>query len=89
MQRTIKEVQAAVITNLKARDLVKKMSQTDKVEFLAGAMTVLNAAYQTEEEKKTDKLAAAVPPIWVISIMSGRVDDLTKGEESPGGETVH
>lgn len=85
----VKKVQDAVITNLKARNNVKIMSDEGKVEFLAGAMTVLHAVYKTEEEAKDDKLSAAIPPYWVIAIMSGMVNELLQDEKSPEGETVH
>ena len=88
--KEVKKVQDAVIANLKARKEFQQMSERDIVEFMAGAMTVMHQVYRTEEDEKSGNLAKAVPPLWVIAIMSGRVEDLlVGGEKSSEGEIVH
>ena len=88
--KEVKKVQDAVIANLKARDTYHQMTEKDKVEFLAGAMTVMHNVFKTEEDEKSGNLAKAIPPLWVIAIMSGTVEDLlVGGEKSSEGEIVH
>lgn len=76
----LKTVQDSILNGLWARDQLKPMTEADKAEFLTGAMTTLNAVYATDEEREANKLAAAIPPYWVIACMTGGVSDLVRRE---------
>jgi hypothetical protein len=72
----IRQIEARFIERCKLRgDRVDANRPSDKVlqaqaEYYAGAMTALQAVYGEPAE---DALTSMIPPIWVISVMTGRL----------------
>lgn len=64
-------IELAWLTRAAAQDLKPKSMayKRAEVEFFAGAMAALNAAFPPPDPAS---LSASIPPIWIINILSGR-----------------
>lgn len=64
-------VELSWLNRAAAQDLKPKSTayKRAEVEFFAGAMAALNAAFPSPD---LSSMSASVPPIWIINILSGR-----------------